>query len=129
MKPSGALVMVCLMAGCAGSAQRHGSKAPQPPPPNNMTLSQAASLASHLTVGMPEAEAKSYLERHGFRRSDCALGTSFQWSVIFPLTNNCALALEIDAKQPGDFGAGVLHGANMQSNGVIVGSVKLSSAP
>jgi hypothetical protein len=93
-----------------------------------MTPAQVEELASQLGVGMAEPDAKSYLEGRGLRQNG-QIGDSFAWADPFPLTNRFSLVLEIDAIQPSDWGHGVVRGANIQSNGIILHSVMLSNAP
>ncbi len=77
---------------------------------------------------MPEAEAVSYLKERGLTLHGSP-GTSFHWGDVFGLTNGFALVLDIDANQPSDWGHGVLRGANIQRNGIILHPVTLANEP
>jgi hypothetical protein len=130
MKPNAALFTLCLVAGCGGPDRHAGSTAPPPPPVilGKMTAAQAEELASQLRPGMAEPDATVYLEQRGLKEYG-NVGDSFAWADSFPLTNGFSLVLEIDAVQPSDWGHGLVRGANIQSNGIILRFITLTNAP
>lgn len=82
---------------------------------------EAVALAPELRVGMSEKQAQRILSKHGI---PCyiSLGCSHSWTRFGELTNQCSLALEMEA---GSFGGGRLKAAYIQSNGVNIAQLTI----
>lgn len=98
--------------------------------PNEVDRKQTAEIASLLTLGMREEDAEKLLLQNGIKNTG-KVGCSHGWTSGFDLSDRCHLFLHIAPKQARADGAwtdGLLQGADIQSNGAKIVSIKLRKA-
>src|SRR5215469_11936012 len=91
------IALACLTGVCRVSGQIFTTNTAGVIFTNKIGQAEAIRVASQLTEGMREEDAKKFLQQHGFGRGS-SMGDSFEWSDFFTLTNRCSLRLDIKPK-------------------------------
>lgn len=125
------VILICLVSTFRVAGQIYATNTSGVVSTNRIGQAEAIKVASHLTNGMREEDAKRYLEQHGLGWN-LSVGDSFGWSVFFPLTNGGSLGLDIKPRRfraDGEWRDGLLEAAFIQSNCVNIVSITLRNAP
>jgi hypothetical protein len=99
-----------------------------------LSCAEAIKVASHLTVGMKQAEVRKVLERSGFGKETGAISMHSAIIQHDLLANGCALRLEYRPSMDSTnvlvvIATSQLQQASILSNGVQLFSISLTNAP